>query len=106
LKLENLELFDLVAQELYRLHPATIHTKTNNTICNPGTKTSTEECAQLRLRSDTDEAGSMASLRGQKVSAQRRNRRGGEPDSAEERRGQAKNDARPWRRRKPSDSVT
>jgi hypothetical protein len=24
LKLENLELFDLVAQELYRLHPATI----------------------------------------------------------------------------------
>jgi hypothetical protein len=97
LELENLELFDLVAQELYRLHPATIHTKT---------KTSTEECAQLRLRSDTDEAGSMASLRGQKVSAQRRNRRGGEPDSAEERRGQAKNDARPWRRRKPSDSVT
>jgi hypothetical protein len=32
LELENLELFDPVAQELYRLHPATIHTfgKLNN----------------------------------------------------------------------------
>jgi hypothetical protein len=105
LELKNLELFNPVAR-IIPVHPVTIHTKTNNSIYNPGTKTSTEECAQLRLRSDTDEAGSTARLRGPKVSAQRRNRRGGEPDSTEERRGQAKNGARPWRKRKPSDSVT